>query len=534
MAVQVYADSALVYDTRLEDYGLLGLKTTSGLNKGGTAEIIMPPNHPAYNAFISFKTVVTLYDGGALRFRGRALYPSEDFYNTRTITCEGERCFLRDYYIRPYLYQDAPATIFSQALDLYNAQADPFKRFSLGEITVTDANDYIRLESSTPETFADFFTKMVDRCGGYITFTDDGEGGRAINWLANLTTQSNQAIEFGENLLEFARSGESPDLATAILPYGAQLDDGTRVTIESVTEDGADWIQDDEAVALRGRIMAFETWDDVTDPANLLTKAKKWLASHKMAVTSLQLTAADLHRLDKNIDSFHVGDRVRVISKPHGLNDWLQLTERTTDWLDPAGGNITLGQTVASLTGSDVLSEQTTNKNIGKATSNAIANYRINVAAAIQEATESMTTLIDQTAESIMAEVSATYSSGEDVTSLVETRIAQLADSVTITFEQLQTQVEEIDGETRTTFETWEKYIRFEDGDILLGESGNEITLRIENDIIRFLDGGAEVAYISNKKLFITDAHFLNSLRVGSFIFLPRKNGNLSLLKAGD
>jgi len=78
------------------------------------------------------------------------------------------------------------------------------------------------------------------------------------------------------------------------------------------------------------------------------------------------------------------------------------------------------------------------------------------------------------------------------------------------------------------------KYIRFENGDIILGESGNELTLRIENDRISFLDGGAEVAYFSNKQLYVLDGHFIHSLRVGKFAFLPRENGNLSLVKVGD
>ena len=75
--------------------------------------------------------------------------------------------------------------------------------------------------------------------------------------------------------------------------------------------------------------------------------------------------------------------------------------------------------------------------------------------------------------------------------------------------------------------------IRFENGDIILGEEGNAIILRLENDRIRFLDDGVEVAYISDKQLYITDAHVLNSLQLGSFAFLPRENGNLSLVRVG-
>lgn len=404
--LQLYADGAVVYDSRLEEHALLGLKTTTGLNKGGTAEIVMPPGHPAYNLFVSYRTLVELRENGALRFRGRSLYPSDNFYNIRTITCEGERCFLRDANIRPYLYQDTPAAIFADALAKYNASVDPWKRFSLGQITVTDANDYVRLESESAESFAAFFDKLVERCGGYIVFSDAEDGTRAINWLAKISTQSSQAIEFGENLLEFARSGESAELATALLPYGAQLEDGTRVTIESVNG-GRDYIEDAEAVALRGRIEATVTWDDVTDPANLLTKARAWLAEHKLAVTSLQLTAADLSRMDRNIDSYFVGDQVPVRSKPHGVNDYFQLTERTVDWLDPAGGNITLGQTLATLTGSDVVAlQQTTSKAANAAKASAVKAARVDTAAQVAAVEQALTSKILQLANSISLEVS--------------------------------------------------------------------------------------------------------------------------------
>lgn len=533
MAVQLFADGALIYDHRLEGRKLLGLKSTEGLNKSGTAEFIMPPGHPHYNKFTSYKTIVALYEDGALRFRGRALYPADDIYNRRTIICEGERGFFRDAIIRPYLYQDPPEAIFADALAQYNAQVDEFKRFTLGVVTVTDSNDYVRLESSSAQKFSEFIDKLVERCGGYVTFSDNAEGGRQVNWLAEIGTQSDQAIEFGENLLEYSRSGQSDDLATAILPYGAQLEDGTRVTIASVTEDGADWIQDDEAVALRGFIMTTETWDDVTTPENLLTKARKRLAERKLAVTSLQLSAADLSRYDKSVGSYHVGDRVPVRSKPHNVDDFFQLTDRTIDWLNPSGGNISLGKTQTSLTGSDVAGDRNSASAMDKVKHEITTDYTNGIAAAVRETTLTLSSLIQQTSESIMLEVSETYAKGDDVTSLLESRITQLADSISFEFSQLETKVDEVDGELRTQYTELIKYVRIVNGDLVLGESGNEITLHLENDRISFLDAGAEVAYISHRQLYITDAHFLNSLRLGRFAWIPRSNGNLSLVKVG-
>lgn len=400
MALQVYADDRLVYDSRLEQYKLLGLKTTSGLNKSGTAELIMRPGHPAYNFFTSYKTVVTLRENGALRWRGRALFPADDFYCCRTITCEGERGFLRDGVMRPYLYQDTPAAIFAAGLEIYNAQVDAFKRFKLGTVTVTDPNDYVRLESESAEKCDAFFTKLTDRCGGYITFSDDEDGNRCMNWLAEIGTVSTQGIEFGTNLLEFALSGQTDELATVLVPYGAQLEGGGRVTIASVNG-GADEIQDDEAVALRGRIGATVTWDDVTEPANLLTKAWQWLAEHKKAVTALQLTAVDLSRLNRSMATYNDGDLVPVRSKPHSVDENFQLTDRTIDWLNPEGGNVTLGKSRTSLTGADAMVERDVNAKI-VILNNAVINGQIQT----QELQRTLTSKIEQLAGSITLEVS--------------------------------------------------------------------------------------------------------------------------------
>lgn len=531
--IQVYADDTLAYDSRLEDYGLLGLNVTAALNKGGTASIVMPQQHPAYTSFTSYKTVVTVYQDNVLLFRGRALYPSDDFYNRRTITCEGERCFLRDGVMRPYVYQDGPAAIFSHVIELYNAQVEPFKQFVVGTITVTDPNNYIRLESESAEQISDTIDKLVERCGGYVVFTTNADGARVINWYEETGYRSGQVIEFGENLLDFARISSNPDLATVIIPYGAADETtGQRLTIESVNG-GLDFLQDYDAVALRGVIAKPVYWDDITLPMNLLSKAQQYLATSKMMITSLELSAVDLSIMDKSIDSFMVGDTIRVRSKPHGVDDDFQLNERTYDLLNPANGTIVLGKTSTTLTGSDAAGDKQSASDLQRVERNVRANYTLDVAAIIEETRQTLTSLIQQTAEEIQLEVSETYTTNDAVTGIVSTRLSQLSDSFTFSFDTLQATVDANDADARTQFETIGKYIRFEDGNILLGEEGNELVLRIQNDRISFLDDGAEVAYLSNKQLVVLDGHFLHSLRIGAFAWLPRANGNLSLVKAG-
>jgi hypothetical protein len=340
-------------------------------------------------------------------------------------------------------------------------------------------------------------------------------------------------IEFGENLLDFSRS-QSADLATVIIPYGAKNEEtGERVTITGIN-DGLDFIQDDAAVALRGVIAKAVYWDDVTQPENLLRKAQQYLASSKMLITSLELTALDLSVLDKSIDTFQVGDTIRVRSKPHGVDDDFQLRERTYDLLEPANDTVVLGKDQATLTGADAAGDRDNRNELHRTEHEIKSDYQLNISKAVEETTKTLLTLIQQTSDSIMLEVSQTFVKGDDVQEKISTTLTQMSDSFVFEFNTLQKIVEDNDAEARERFEELEKYIRFENGNIILGESGNELVLRIENDRISFLDGGAEVAYFSNKQLYVLDGYFIHSMRVGKFAFLPRENGNLSLVKVGS
>ena len=136
-----------------------------------------------------------------------------------------------------------------------------------------------------------------------------------------------------------------------------------------------------------------------------------------------------------------------------------------------------------------------------------------------------------KTDEDITAKVAEKYYLKEDtdaLISVVATEVEQTKNSFDITFTQFSQDIESVVSKTDAEFEEIKRYIRFIDGKILLGEVGNELELEISNNRISFLQDGAEVAYFSNRKLYVTDTQILHSLQLGSFAFMPRANGNLS------
>lgn len=117
--------------------------------------------------------------------------------------------------------------------------------------------------------------------------------------------------------------------------------------------------------------------------------------------------------------------------------------------------------------------------------------------------------------------------------SSVSTTLQQDKESVQILFNQLSAQLSADGAATDAQFQEISKYIRFIDGNVEIGNSASPIQLKVMNDRISFRQAGTEVAYFSNKQLYVTDGNFINSLRVGKFAFVPRANGSIDFKKVG-
>ena len=153
---------------------------------------------------------------------------------------------------------------------------------------------------------------------------------------------------------------------------------------------------------------------------------------------------------------------------------------------------------------------------------------------ALHELEQHVYTEITNTEESIISTVAEQYylkSEAEQLTTEMSTQIIQTAKDLSIQFDKFNTDLEDLTGKTDSKFEEIRKYIRFDDGKILLGESGNQLELVISNDRILFTQNKTPVAYFSNNKLYVIDGEFTRSLRLGNFAYLPRTNGNLSFKK---
>jgi hypothetical protein len=528
---RVYCDGLPIYNDKLEGLKIFSPSLDLELNKTGSFSFTLYPDHPYYGSIQKLKSIITVYQEDYLLFRGRVLDDEIGFYNERKVTCEGELAFLLDSIKRPYDFTGSVAEYLALLLDSHNAQVDETKRFILGNVTVTDPNDYIvRSNIDYTDTWKEMNDKLLTLLGGFLSVRH-ADGVAYLDYLADFALLSPQKIEFGKNLLDQKRIIKGADVATVVIPLGAKLKDAEgkdtdkRLTIETVNG-GADFIEDAAAISQYGTIVKTVIFDDVTIAENLKAKGQAYLSSLVKLPESIELTAADLATVSTSFSSFHLGTYVDVVSKPHGLNQKFLVRKLSINLLDPAANKLTLGGVFEGLAASLKGLTDTQGKII-----NEISESVRKASEAVYNVEQNLESSIRQSEENIKATVAESYylkDATDALVSSVSTTIEQTKESVEIQFNQFNADLEAVSNGTDAEFEEIRKYIRFVDGSILLGQVGNELELKISNDRISFLQDDTEVAYFSDNKLYVTDGHFINALQIGDFAFIPRANGNLS------
>lgn len=684
----ITCDGNLLYDPRVDELKVANAKLQLEVNRSGSFDFTIYPAHPLYGTIQKLKSVIEVYQDGVLLFRGRVLNDRVGLFLNKEIECEGDLAFFNDTIMRPFEYTGNLVGFIQSIIDNHNAQAGADKQFTLGNVTVTDSNDFITRSSIEYQTSWEVIeNRLIKNLGGYIRVRRSG-GVNYLDYLADSTTQSLQELKLEENILDVIKDTRSDTIITALIPLGAKLTDKNgnetdqRLTIASVNG-GLDYVHNAAAVTQYGWIFGTKTWDNVTDPNNLLTRANQELAVRINLGVSVELKAIDLSMipvvrknifdssfsdltkgahasyitfennniivadsrvpsprdvvafyntpfyLEKNvqytltkapytnfvatitclalipkdrnagdssnyfsttdsriiprysfgnssvftftptwsgeyrlglylaynkppftihnvdfqiekgtvatsyepykpsIDEIRVFEYVQVTSEPHGINTMALITKLSINLLDPKQNTFTLGFSYDTFTDKQVASENA----LRQIQNDYVTNQTVQD---VRSSLQTVSSNIQQEADKIRTEVSATYTSKSELDqykSQVSTQFTQTSTDYTFLFSQLNQFIQTLDAKTQTQFNEIVKYIRFVGGNIELGEINNPIKLILQNNRISFTQNGAEVAYISDNILYITDGRFLNSLRIGNFAFTPRSNGSLSFGK---
>ena len=229
---QILCDGHILYDLRDESYLLYSPNLHLNANSAGVLSFTIYGDHPNFHALKKLRSEISVLRDGNVIWKGRIISSRKGFYTDWQVKCEGKLAFFNDSILREFEFNGTPEGFFRMVVDNHNSQVSDFQKFKIGEVTVTDPNDYIvRSSESALSTFDVLGTRVFgSSLGGYlnIRYEDDGD---YIDWLADFTAVSKQEIRFGENLLGLTQETDTEETCTAMLPLGAAGEDGDRKSV---------------------------------------------------------------------------------------------------------------------------------------------------------------------------------------------------------------------------------------------------------------------------------------------------------------
>lgn len=537
---RIYSDGEIIYDPTLPEYSILDGQLTLELNTSGTLKFTLPKTNPSYGRIKLMKSIITLYDDSRLIFRGRAYAPSIDLFEQASIECEGDLAFFNDTIQVPFELGTSDVSSFlNKLISQHNKQVEADKQFKLGKVTITNntqTGDITRSSLQYLSTWQCIKDKLLDPLGGYL-FVRRESTGQYLDYVTDFSIISNQSIVQRVNLLDAKKEITSSELATVIVPIGAKLkneqgeETENYLTLEKTT--GSMAIRDEEAIKEYGVITKIVHHEQITTADRLLQAGRKDLAKALGITSTITLTAADLSKAKYSVTPFILGHYIHVRIPNLDVDKRMLIQQLKIDLLKPESSTLTIGASEKSLTMQQLKTSETIEKvnfNLQQAMKE-LSNQ--SVVRAIREASSNM----NQSAEEIRLEVSEKYYNREKADELLESirsLITQTSNSIDFHFERYKEEQTALNGDVARKFTEMNKYIRFVDGDIVLGETASPLTLKIENDRITFMESGAPIAYWQNRQFYAVDGEFLHSLKLGKFAFIPRPTGNLSFTKVVD
>ena len=501
----------ILYDPRLADEKLIVRDPSVKLavSKAGEMSFTVDAEHPYLSNLRRMSGLVELLDGTFPIYRGRITSDTKDFYGAHKIETEGIMAVLNDSIIPPFnfpvdfegdtAYKAAAASgnvvefFFRWILSQHNAQVTAEQQIKPGVVTVSDPNNYITRSS---EEYATAMTTISDKLlksslGGnlLIRYEDDGN---YLDYYAALPLTNTQTVEFAENLLDLSSETDGADIYTAILPEGkdgltiGNLPDGDLT--DDLVKSGK-IIYSKSGVATYGRITRHIKWDDVTVDTNLRAKAKAALADNGLSMPeTITCKAVDLG-WQEGIQHFRVGRMTALVSTPHGYSASYPLMELAPDILDPGNTQITLGATQRTYTGSQIDAARNVGNRI-ESTRKELTDRVDGSASQVILATQQQITDLQHNVNSIILSALENYVETGDFNSYKEevgTKLSVLTDQLSIDITKVTERIDNVNGDLQAKYDSITKAFRFTSDGLIIGESGNEILLRLDNDVLQFV-----------------------------------------------
>jgi len=534
-------------------------KIVEGINTINSFSFSMLPNNPRFNELFSYTTkiyVIKIKDNRRV-FYGRVVKPKvsmeSDGSFSKTIECEDRMGYLCDSLMDylPEQYWNVKNTTYHEdgsidkrgvlefVLSIHNRKQPDDKKIYVGEVDIEDTDNVLYFGMQQHKNAFDTLKeKLVEHLGGELRLREGTDGKLYLDYLKEAGEVKTTSIALKKNMQKLSKETDPTSFITRLYPLGNKIKKTVEEKDGSITEietderitcaeanDGIPYVDDEEGIRTYGIIEGYRIYDHVVYPRTLLNHARVTLATNNKVKQKHVITALDLSTIGLDIDSFEVGNYHPIKNSLVGVDDTLRIIKKTTNINQPETSQLEIGDKYATLTELQLKRENSLKEEVNRTIETMSNNAQYNVA----KTSNYLTSLINQFTdriEQIIREETVSVSDFETYKTSVSTEFDQTKDSFDFIFKNIQQEIKDVNGVVSTNQNEMVKYIRFEDGNIILGLVGNEVLLKESNDRISFLQNNIEVAYFSNNKLFVTNAEFTNGLKIFELEFTRESNGS--------
>lgn len=337
-----YVDGRLLFAAGMPGYEIVDGTISEAVGSASSATLKLPPSNVMRDVPVKRASVISIRKDGAEVFRGSVVDTTTDLRGMRTYSIDSAMMWLADICKPPHTINAMALSAYLGALvTQYNAGCLAGKQVKLGE--VGSSLPSITLAASEYKSMLDLAKEAASVSGGELRLRY-ADGAVYLDCLASYAHRCSQTVELRKNLLGLTDEIDGADLVTRAYPVGK---DG--LTIEDVNG-GKVYLVNAAAEGIYGRIDG-TLRADTDDASALKATAASYLAQHSGLSRGIQVTAADLSAQDIMIESFAIGDSVRVVSPPHGIDTIMQVSKLDTS-LVGSKSSMTIGWGKKSLTGS--------------------------------------------------------------------------------------------------------------------------------------------------------------------------------------
>lgn len=337
-----YVDNQLLFATsQPKGKEIVSGTLTDEINSVSALDFTLPPSNDVAGQIVPHASIIRLESDGAEIFRGAANSVSKNFRGDTVVSCDGMVALMADVIVAPDSVSGINTRYYVNSLiTSYNNGISDNRRISAG--VIDEFGTFTADHSQECKSVFELLKEVLSSKGGYV-WTSYVGGDVCVNYTSTIGRRNSQQIAFGSNLVNIEDQLEVGTLVTRVWPLGKE-----GLTIASVN-DGKAYLQNADVELRYGRVDKTIQVDS-DDPSVVKSYGQAYLTRYAAMSNTITLTAIDLHNLDETISSFEVGDVVRVLSPPHGIDAEMTVNNVSTDLVQLSNSRITLGPKKGSIT----------------------------------------------------------------------------------------------------------------------------------------------------------------------------------------